>query len=165
MTRRIISILIENEAGSLSRVVGLFSQRGYNIDSLTVAATDDPTLSRMTITTFGDERMIEQMTKQLHKLVDVLKVSELTDHAYIEREIALIKVKTQGAMREEVKRLSEIFRGQIVDVTAKEYVLQITGDGEKLDACIRILAEMTDVLEVVRSGTCGISRGDKMLHA
>ncbi|MFM2477532.1 acetolactate synthase small subunit [Celerinatantimonas sp. MCCC 1A17872] len=163
--RRIISILIENEAGSLSRVVGLFSQRGYNIDSLTVAATDDPTLSRMTITTFGDERMIEQITKQLHKLVDVLKVTELTDSAYIEREIALIKVKTQGVMRAEVMRLSEIFRGQIVNVTASEYVLQITGDGPKIDACIRTLAELTEVLEVVRSGTCGISRSDKMLHA
>ncbi|CAG8999999.1 MAG: Acetolactate synthase isozyme 3 small subunit [Candidatus Celerinatantimonas neptuna] len=163
--RRIISILIENEAGSLSRVVGLFSQRGYNIDSLTVAETDDPTLSRMTITTSGDERMIEQITKQLHKLIDVLKVSELTDAAYIEREIALIKVRTQGAMRAEVKRLSEIFRGQIVDVTASEYVLQITGDADKLNACIRTLSEMTEVLEVVRSGSCGISRGDKMLHS
>lgn len=162
--RRIISILIENEAGSLSRVVGLFSQRGYNIDSLTVAATDDPTLSRMTITTFGDERMIEQMTKQLHKLVDVLKVSELTDSAYIEREIALIKVQTHGVMRAEVMRLSEIFRGQIVNVTPSEYVLQITGDGPKIDACIRTLSELTKVLEVVRSGTCGISRSDKMLH-
>ncbi|MFM2486640.1 acetolactate synthase small subunit [Celerinatantimonas yamalensis] len=162
--RRIISILIENEAGSLSRVVGLFSQRGYNIDSLTVAATDDSTLSRMTITTSGDERMIEQITKQLHKLVDVLKVSELTDAAFVEREIALIKVRTQGAMRAEVMRLSDIFRGQIVDVTANEYVLQITGDGAKIDACVRTLSEMTEVLEVVRSGICGISRGDKMLH-
>lgn len=163
--RRIISIILENEAGALSRVVGLFSQRGYNIDSLTVAETEDPTLSRMTITTTGDASTMEQITKQLHKLVDVLKVCELTDSAYVEREVALIKVKTQGAMRAEVMRLSEIFRGQIVNVTANEYVLQITGDGDKLNACIRTLSELTEVLEVVRSGTCGISRSDHLFHS
>lgn len=162
--RRIISILIENEAGALSRVVGLFSQRGYNIESLTVAVTDDPTLSRMTITTTGDDKVIEQITKQLNKLVDVLKVCELSDSPYIEREIVLVKVRASGEAREEVIRLSEIFRGQIVDVTPTQYVLQLVGDCHKLDACIRTLSESTEVLEVVRSGACGINRGDRMLR-
>jgi acetolactate synthase-1/3 small subunit len=162
--RRIISILIENEAGALSRVVGLFSQRGYNIESLTVAVTDDPTLSRMTITTHGDDKVIEQITKQLNKLVDILKVCELSDAPYVEREIVLVKVRASGSAREEVIRLSEIFRGQIVDVTPTQYVLQLVGDSDKLDACISTLSISTEVLEVVRSGTCGINRGDRMLR-
>lgn len=116
--RRIISVLLENQSGALSRVVGLFSQRGYNIESLTVAPTDDITLSRLTVTVVADEKILEQIEKQLHKLIDVLKVSNITESAYIERELALVKVRAQGEFREEIKRTADIFRGQIVDVTA-----------------------------------------------
>src|SRR5690606_26647169 len=114
--RHIISLLMENEPGALSRVVGLFSQRGYNIESLNVAATEDPTLSRLTLTTIGDDQKIEQITKQLNKLIDVVKLVDLTDGAHIERELMLVKVKAVGAQRAEVKRTVDIFRGQIVDV-------------------------------------------------
>ncbi|MGI2260146.1 acetolactate synthase small subunit [Shewanella sp. GXUN23E] len=163
--RRIISLLLENQPGALSRVVGLFSQRGYNIESLCVAPTDDATLSRLNITVEADESVLEQIEKQLHKLIDVLKVSNITDSAYIERELALVKVKAQGDMREEVKRMSDIFRGQIVDVTAGLYTIQIAGTTEKLDAFIRSLAEATKVVEVSRSGVVGLSRGDKAMKA
>ncbi len=161
--RSIISILIENESGALSRVVGLFSQRGYNIESLTVAATDDVTLSRMTITTIADERKLEQMLKQLHKLVDVLKVTDLTDGAHVERELMLVKVKASGALRDEVKRNTDIFRGQIVDVTQSQYTVQLVGVSDKLDAFVATLDETTEIVEVVRSGVCGIARGDRAL--
>ncbi|WMC10949.1 acetolactate synthase small subunit [Oceanimonas pelagia] len=163
--RRIISLLLENESGALSRVVGLFSQRAYNIETLTVAPTEDPTLSRMTIVTSGDERVIEQITKQLNKLVDVLKVSDLTDGDHIEREIVLVKVRADGANRDEVKRTADIFRGQIVDVTPHLYTVQLVGTSDKLDAFIRNMSETTEVVEVVRSGVCGVSRGEKALRA
>ncbi|PSJ44289.1 acetolactate synthase small subunit [Zobellella taiwanensis] len=163
--RRIISLLLENESGALSRVVGLFSQRAYNIETLTVAPTEDPTLSRMTIVTTGDERVIEQITKQLNKLVDVLKVSDLTDGDHIEREIVLVKVRADGANRDEVKRTADIFRGQIVDVTPHLYTVQLVGTSDKLDAFIRNMSETTEVVEVVRSGVCGVSRGEKSLRA
>ena len=163
--RRIISLLLENQPGALSRVVGLFSQRGYNIESLCVAPTDDATLSRLNITVEADESVLEQIEKQLHKLIDVLKVSNITDGAYIERELALVKVKALGDMREEVKRMSDIFRGQIVDLTAGLYTIQIAGTTEKLDAFIRSLAETTKVVEVSRSGVVGLSRGDKAMKA
>ena len=163
--RRIISLLLENESGALSRVVGLFSQRAYNIETLTVAPTEDPTLSRMTIVTSGDERVIEQITKQLNKLVDVLKVSDLTDGDHIEREIVLVKVRADGSNRDEVKRTADIFRGQIVDVTPHLYTVQLVGTSEKLDAFIRNMSETTEVVEVVRSGVCGVSRGEKSLRA
>lgn len=162
--RRIISLLIENESGALSRVVGLFAQRAYNIETLTVAPTDDPTLSRMTIVTRGDERVIEQITKQLNKLVDVLKVTELSDGDYVEREIVLVKVRADGANRAEVKRTVDIFRGQIVDVTPHLYTVQLIGTSDKLDAFIRNMSESTEVVEVVRSGVCGIARGEKSLR-
>lgn len=162
--RRIISVLLENEAGALSRVTGLFSQRGFNIDSLTVSTTEDPTLSRMTICTFGDENTIEQITKQLNKLVDVLKVSELTEAEHVEREIMLVKVRAAGSSREEVMRTCDIFRGQIVDVTPSMYVMQLSGDSAKLDACLKTLSQSTEILEVVRSGVCGMSRGERMLR-
>ncbi|WP_417617828.1 acetolactate synthase small subunit [Oceanisphaera sp.] len=162
--RRIISLLLENESGALSRVVGLFSQRAYNIETLTVAPTEDPTLSRMTIVTTGDERVIEQITKQLNKLVDVLKVSELSDGDHIEREIVLVKVRADGANRDEVKRTADIFRGQIVDVTPHLYTVQLVGTSEKLDAFIRNMSDSTEVVEVVRSGVCGISRGEKSMR-
>ncbi|MFP2771022.1 acetolactate synthase small subunit [Oceanisphaera sp. KMM 10153] len=163
--RRIISLLLENESGALSRVVGLFSQRAYNIETLTVAPTEDPTLSRMTIVTTGDERVIEQITKQLNKLVDVLKVSDLSEGDHIEREIVLVKVRADGANRDEVKRTADIFRGQIVDVTPHLYTVQLVGTSEKLDAFIRNMSETTEVVEVVRSGVCGVSRGEKSLRA
>ncbi|HEX5277896.1 MAG TPA: acetolactate synthase small subunit [Fluviicoccus sp.] len=160
--RRIISVLMENEPGALSRLVGLFSQRGYNIETLTVAPTDDPTLSRLTLTTNGDEQKIEQVTKQLNKLVEVVKVVDLSEGAHIERELMLIKVKATGAVRAEIKRTADIFRGQIVDVTPTTYTLQLAGTSDKLDAFIQALSETT-VLEVVRSGVSGIARGEKVL--
>ena len=160
--RRIISILMENEPGALSRVVGLFSQRGYNIDTLTVAPTEDNTLSRLTLTTYGDDRKIEQITKHLNKLVEVVKLVDLTEGAHIERELMLIKLKASGAQRAEIKRTVDIFRGQIVDVTSTQYTVQLSGTSEKLDAFIGAIGE-TQVMEVVRSGVSGIARGEKVL--
>lgn len=160
--RHIISILIENEAGALSRVSGLFSARGYNIESLTVAPTEDETLSRMTLVTRGDEAIIEQITKQLNKLVDTVKLVDLSEGTHIERELMMIKVRVEKGLREEVKRLSDIFRGRIIDVTAASYTIEMTGDGGKLDAFIRALDEDL-ILEVVRSGPLGIARGSNRL--
>ncbi len=160
--RHIISILLENEAGALSRVAGLFSARGYNIESLTVAATEDPSLSRMTIVTAGSDEVIEQITKQLNKLVDVVKLQDLTEGSHIERELMLVKVTAVDQAREEVKRLVDIFRGRIIDVTDSTYTLELTGTVEKLDAFVKAL-EMTEIIEVVRSGGTGIARGDRAL--
>jgi acetolactate synthase-1/3 small subunit len=161
--RRIISMLMENEPGALSRVVGLFSQRNYNINSLTVAPTDDVTLSRLTVTTIGDDRKIEQIIKHLNKLVDVVKLVDLTDGSHLERELMLIKVKVSGAQRAEVMRLADMFRGEIVDVTPSSYVVQLTGTSDKLDAFIAALGD-TSILEVARTGVSGISRADKVLN-
>lgn len=160
--RHIISVLLENESGALSRVVGLFSQRGYNIETLTVAPTEDPTLSRMTIVTMGDERVLEQIQKQLHKLVDVLKVCDLSEGEHIEREIALVKARAAGGARDELKRLADIFRGQIVDVSPNVYTIQLTGATDKLQAFIDAIGPGS-VLETVRTGVSGISRGEKIL--
>lgn len=160
--RRIISVLLENAPGALSRVVGLFSQRGYNIESLTVAPTEDSTLSRLTLTTLGDDHKIEQITKHLNKLVDVVKLVDLTEGAHIERELMLIKVKASGAQRAEVKRCVDIFRGQIIDVTSSLYTIQITGASDKLDAFLQAVGDAS-IIEVVRSGVSGISRGEKVL--
>ncbi|HMW49756.1 MAG TPA: acetolactate synthase small subunit [Marinagarivorans sp.] len=160
--RRIISVLMENEPGALSRVVGLFSQRGYNIESLTVAPTEDATLSRMTLTTIGDDHKIEQITKHLNRLIDVVKLVDLTEGAHIERELMLIKVRASGAQRAEIKRCVDIFRGQIIDVTASVYTIQLTGTSEKLDAFYEAVGEAS-ILEVVRSGVSGIARGEKVL--
>ncbi len=160
--RRIISVLMENEPGALSRVVGLFSQRGYNIESLTVAPTEDETLSRLTLTTVGDDHIIEQITKHLNRLLDVAKLVDLTEGAHIERELMLIKVKAAGAQRAEIKRCVDIFRGQIVDVTSTIYVIQIAGTSDKLDAFVQAVGEAA-VIEVVRTGVCGIARGEKVL--
>ncbi|KFZ38727.1 acetolactate synthase 3 regulatory subunit [Shewanella mangrovi] len=165
MKRRIISVLMENQPGALSRVVGLFSQRGYNIDTLNVAPTDDATLSRLTVTVFADESILEQIEKQLHKLIDVLKVSNITESAYVERELAMIKVRAVGEMRDEVKRMADIFRGQIVDVTSNLYTIQLAGTSEKLDSFISAMAEATKVIEVSRSGVVGLARGDKAMKA
>jgi len=160
--RRIISVLIENESGALARLVGLFAQRGYNIESLTVAPTEDETLSRLTLVTEGEERMIEQVTKQLNKLIEVVKLVDLSEGACIEREIMMIKVRASGSQREELKRTSDIFRGQIIDVTATTYTIQLVGTSEKLDAFIEAISGAS-ILEVVRSGVSGISRGEKIL--
>ncbi len=160
--RRIISVLLENEPGALSRVVGMFSQRNYNIESLTVAPTDDATLSRLTVTTIGDDRVIEQITKHLNKLIDVVKVVDLTEGEHIERELMMIKLKASGAARAEIKRTADIFRGQIIDVTPNTYTVQLIGASDKLDAFISALGTAT-IMEVVRSGVSGIARGEKTL--
>ena len=160
--RRIISLLMENEPGALSRVVGLFSQRGYNIETLNVAATEDPTLSRLTLTTIGDDHIIEQITKHLNKLIDVVKLVDLTEGAHIERELMLVKVRATGAQRAEIKRCTDIFRGQIIDVGPTVYTIQIVGASDKLDAFLQSVGDAV-ILEVVRSGVSGIARGEKVL--
>lgn len=160
--RRIISLLMENEPGALSRVVGLFSQRGYNIETLNVAPTEDPTLSRLTLTTVGDDQKIEQITKHLNRLVDVVKLVDLTEGAHVERELMLVKVRATGAQRAEIKRCTDIFRGQIVDVGPTVYTVQVTGPADKLDAFLQAVGDAS-ILEVVRSGVSGIARGDKVL--
>jgi len=160
--RHILSLLMENETGALSRVAGLFSARAYNIESLTVAPTEDLTVSRMTLVTSGSDEVIEQITKHLNKLVDVIKVIDLNDSRHIERELMLIKLRARGENREEIKRLVDIFRGRIIDVTENTYTVEMTGAGDKLDAFINALEEK-DILEVVRSGISGIARGDKAI--
>jgi len=160
--RHIISILLENEAGALSRVSGLFSARAYNIESLTVAPTEDPSLSRMTVVSIGSDDVIEQITKQLNKLVEVVKVVDLSEAAYIERELMLVKVRATGKDREEMKRVADIFRGRIIDVTDSTYVIELTGNGAKLDAFIEAI-DRTLILETVRTGVSGIGRGDRIL--
>lgn len=160
--KHIISLLMENEAGALSRVAGLFSARGYNIESLTVAPTEDETLSRMTIVTSGSDDVIEQIIKQLNKLVDVVKVLDLNDGRFIERELMLVKVKATGPLREEMKRISDIFRGRIIDVADGSYTIELTGSGSKLDTFLEAL-DRTVILETVRTGASGIGRGDRIL--
>ncbi|CAM3690356.1 acetolactate synthase small subunit [Rheinheimera salexigens] len=160
--RHIVSVLLENEPGALARVVGLFAQRGYNIDSLNVAATEDKTLSRLTLVTHGNDQVIEQISKQLHKLIEVVKVSDISDSPHIERELMLVKMKANASQREEIKRCADIFRGQIVDVTPGSYTIQLVGTSDKLDAFLQALGT-TPILEVVRSGISGIARGDKVL--
>ncbi|EKO3772506.1 acetolactate synthase small subunit [Vibrio metschnikovii] len=162
--RYIISLLLENQPGALSRVVGLFSQRGYNIETLNVSPTDDATLSRLNITAKSDQMQLEQIQKQLHKLIDVLKVQEVSEFEHIERELMLVKVKASGFARAEVKRTADIFRGQIVDVTAAQYTVQLTGTSDKLDAFIAAITEVTEVIEVARSGVVGMTRGERALR-
>ena len=161
--RHILSLLMENESGALSRVSGLFSARGFNIESLTVAPTEDPTVSRMTLVTSGSDEIIEQITKHLNKLVDVIKVVDLNESNHIERELMLIKITAEGDGREEIKRMVDIFRGRIIDVTDTTYIVEMTGNGDKLDAFINTLDE-TKILEVVRTGVSGIARGDKAIR-
>ncbi len=162
--RHIISILLENEPGALSRVVGLFSARGYNIETLTVAPTEDHSLSRMTIVTTGSDDVIEQITKHLNRLIDVVKVVDLIEAPYIERELMLIKVRAVGKEREEIKRMADIFRGRVIDVTDKSYTIELTGDGSKLDAFIDAL-DAASIMETVRTGASGIARGERILKA
>lgn len=161
--KHIISMLMENESGALSRVSGLFSARGYNIHALTVAPTDDETISRLTLVTSGTEQQIEQIVKHLNRLIDVIKVVDITEGNHIERELMLVKLKATGAMREEIKRLADIFRGSIADVTANIYTVQLVGESQKLDA---FLAAVDDslIVEIVRSGAVGLMRGEKSLH-
>ncbi|MCY4144809.1 MAG: acetolactate synthase small subunit [Gammaproteobacteria bacterium] len=160
--RHLLSVLLENEAGALSRVVGLFAQRDFNIETLTVAPTEDETLSRLTLVTIGDDRKIEQITKHLNRLIEVVKVIDLTDNVHIERELMLVKVRAETDSRAEVKRTCDIFRGQIVDVTPNTYTIQLVGPTEKLLAFIEAIGS-TKIMEVVRSGVSGISRGTKVL--
>jgi acetolactate synthase-1/3 small subunit len=154
--------MLENEPGALSRVAGLFSARGYNIETLTVAPTEEPSLSRMTIVTSGSDDVIEQITKQLNKLIEVVKVVDLSEAAHIERELMLIKVRATGKDREEMKRLSDIFRGRIIDVTENTYTIELTGTVAKLDAFIQAI-EPTSIMETVRTGASGIGRGERIL--
>ncbi|MCV6591173.1 MAG: acetolactate synthase small subunit [Marinobacterium sp.] len=161
--RHIISVLLENEPGALSRVVGLFSQRNFNIETLTVAPTDDGTLSRLTVTTLGSDRVVEQITKQLNKLIDVVKVVDLTEGDHIERELMMIKLKaSSSSARDEITRTAEIFRGQVIDATPNTFTVQLVGSSDKLDAFINALNGVT-LMEVVRSGVSGIARGEKVL--
>ena len=160
--RHIISILLENESGALSRVAGLFSARGYNIQSLTVAPTEDPSLSRITLVTSGTDDIVEQITKQLNKLVEVVKVVDISEAAHLERELMLVKVRATGKDREEIKRTADIFRARIIDVTDASYVVELTGNQGKLDAFIGAI-DPALILETVRSGVCGIGRGDRVL--
>ena len=160
--RHILSLLVENEAGALSRISGLFSARGFNIESLTVAPTEDATVSRMTIVTSGSDAIIEQITKHLNKLVDVIKVVDLNESDHIERELMLVKVKTLDASREELMRLSDIFRGRIIDVNENSYTIEVTGNGDKLDAFLKAVKPEL-ILETVRTGVSGIARGERAI--
>ena len=161
--RHILSILMENQSGAMSRIVGLFSARAYNIDSLSVSPTEDKTLSRMTIVTHGEDQVIEQITKQLNKLIEVIKVIDLNDSQYVERELMLVKLRATGKDRDEILRLTDIFRGQIVDVTDKTYTVEITGTSNKLDAFLENTGKSI-ILETVRTGAAGIGRGERMLR-
>ena len=161
--RRIISMLLENEPGALARVAGLFSARGYNIESLTVAPTEDDSMSRLTLVTSGDENVIEQITKQLNKLVDIIKLVDLTEGAHVERELMLLKVRASGAQRDEVLQLVDIFRGRVLDITSTTLIIELTGTGEKLDAFLLAVDEKI-IQELARSGAMGMGRGDKSLR-
>lgn len=163
MNRHVISVLLENEPGALSRVVGLFSARGYNIESLTVAPTEDQTISCMTIVSIGNDELIEQITKHLNRLIEVVKVVDLTEGEHTERELMLVKVHAVGREREEMKRLSDIFRGRIIDVTDKTYTIELTGNTDKLDAFLKAVDDGA-ILEMVRTGSCGIGRGERILR-
>ena len=161
--RHIVSILLENEPGALSRVVGLFSARGYNIETLTVAPTEDPSLSRMTVVTAGSDDVIEQITKHLNRLIEVVKVVDLTEGEFTERELMLIKVRATGRERDEMKRMADIFRGRIIYVTERTYTIELTGNTAKIDAFIRAI-DRASILETVRTGSSGIGRGEKVLR-
>jgi len=155
-----IAVLVENKFGVLSRVAGLFSARGYNIESLSVGETLDPSVSRMTLVVSGDEFVIEQVMKQLHKLIDVIKVNDLTDDSHVERELVLVRVNAEPQHRAEILRVGDIFRAKVVDVTAVSYVLEATGDEGKIDAMLELLRPM-GIQEVVRTGKVAIGRGPK----
>ena len=161
--KHVIALLLENEPGALSRVVGLFSARGYNIESLTVAPTEDASLSRMTIVTNGSDDIVEQITKHLNRLIEVVKVVDLSEGPFTERELMLIKVRAVGKERDEMKRMADIFRGRIIDVTDKTYTIELTGDASKLDAFLEAI-DRAAILETARTGTSGIGRGERILR-
>ena len=161
--RHIIAILLENEAGALSRVANLFSARGYNIESLCVAPTEDPSLSRMTLVTTGTDDIVEQIIKQLNKLIDVVKLSNLTEGSHVERELLLAKIRAVDAQRAEMLRLTDIFRGHVIDVTDVTYTVELTGPSEKLDGFIHAVGP-DNLLEISRTGVTGIARGAKSLR-
>ncbi|MEY2840793.1 MAG: hypothetical protein RJB60_3092 [Pseudomonadota bacterium] len=163
MNKHVIALLLENEPGALSRVVGLFSARGYNIESLTVAPTEDASLSRMTIVTTGSDDIVEQITKHLNRLIEVVKVVDLSEGPFTERELMLIKVRAVGKERDEMKRMADIFRGRIIDVTDKTYTIELTGDASKLDAFLEAI-DRAAILETARTGTSGIGRGERILR-
>jgi acetolactate synthase-1/3 small subunit len=163
MSRHIISVLVENESGALSRIAGLFSARGYNIETLTVAPTEDASMSRMTIVTTGSMDVVEQITKQLNKLIEVVKVIDLSEAEHIERELMLIKVRAGQKEREDMKRMADIFRGRIIDVSDNTYTIELTGSGAKLDAFIKSL-DQAAIIETVRTGASGIGRGNRVLR-
>lgn len=156
----ILSLLVENKFGVLSRVAGLFSGRGFNIEALSVAPTQDPTISQMTIVTSGDDRVIEQITKQLNKMIDIIKVSDFSDQDYVLREVALIKVSAKGADREEALRIATIFRAKVVDSSPTTYTIEVTGDDKKIEAIVNLLRPL-GIKELVRSGPIVILREDK----
>ncbi len=158
-----IAVLVENRFGVLSRVAGLFSARGYNIESLSVGQTLDPTVSRMTLVVRGDEFVIEQVAKQLHKLIDVIKVIDLTQEDHVERELVLVRVNAEPQHRAEILRTVDIFRARVVDVTPATFTLEVTGDESKLDAIIELLRPM-GIQEVVRTGKVAIARGSKTVR-
>jgi acetolactate synthase-1/3 small subunit len=160
--QHVISVLVENRVGVLARVAGLFTGRGFNIESLAVAETEDSTLSRMTIVTSGDARIIEQVTKQLNKLIDVIKVVDLSRETFVERELVLVKVRAETEQRAEILRITDIFRGNIIDVSQKSYIIEVTGDGEKIRAFIDLIKPI-GILEMVRAGPVALSRGSKAI--
>lgn len=156
--KRILLIILENEPGSLSRVVGLFSQRGYNIESITVSTTEDPSLSTVTIQTIGDKKTIQQIEKQLHKLINVLKVIPIENQKCIEREIALIKIHSIGYGREEIKRIIEVFNSKIIHITPNSYTVQISGSKKKINSFLKIIQQISKIIEISRSGVIGMNR-------
>jgi acetolactate synthase-1/3 small subunit len=160
--RHIISLLMENESGALSRVSGLFSARGYNIESLTVAPTEDETLSRMTIVTNGSDEIIEQIIKQLNKLIDIVRVLDLNDGRHIERELMIVKVKATNKYRDEIKSISDTFSGRIIEMTETTFTIEITGPSSELDDFLDSLNKSA-IIETVRTGALGIGRGDRIL--
>lgn len=160
-TRHILSVLLKNTSGALSRVVGLFSARGYNIESLTVAPTESDSISRITIVSYADEKKMEQITKHLNRIIEVIKVYDLMESDYVERELMLIKVRAI-ARRDEMLRITEIFRARVIDVTDKTYTIEVTGDSRKLDAFMKSIDEKL-ILETVRTGASGIARGERIL--
>jgi len=160
--RHIISLLMENEAGALSRVAGLFSARGYNIESLVVAPTEDPTLSRMTIVTSGSDAVIEQINKQLNKLIDVAAVMDLSEGVHLERELMLVKVRADAAVREELTRITDSFQGRVIDVSDSTCTIELTNTCARLDDFLQAIGH-NQILETVRSGVSGIGRGDRIL--
>jgi acetolactate synthase I/III small subunit len=160
--KHIVSILVENHQGVLAKIASMIAAKGYNIDSLSVAETLDPTVSRMTISLHGDEWVIEQAVKQLHRLIDVIKVVDMTDEEHVGREMVFVRVNAEPANRAEILRIAEIFRGRIVDVTPSTYTLEITGEAGKVQAILELLQPF-GIQEVVRSGTLAIARGNKLV--